>query len=140
MHMYMYIYIYIPLSLYIYTCMYTYVYTYTYIYIYLVRHGNRQDIFLLWFPSSTSSNVLFVRFVYFMVCSLVLMVSVVAGNIFCCFLPSFFVVIFVCMVSVVAGNDLFYGFRRWIVGGFCRHRRIHNFRMYRAIPRRFVCF
>ena len=30
--------------------------------------------------------------------------------------------------------SFFYGFRCWIVGGF-RRRRIHNFRMYRAIPR-----
>ena len=32
-------------------------------------------------------------------------------------------------------KTLFYGFRRRIFGGFCRRRRIQNFRMYRAIPR-----
>ena len=47
-----------------------------YIYIYLVRHGNHQDMFFVWFPSSTSSNVFFmVSVVGF------LMVSVVAGNV-----------------------------------------------------------
>ena len=35
-------------------------------------------------------------------------------------------------------KTLLYGFRRWFFGGFCRRRRIHNFRAYRAIPR--FCF
>ena len=39
------------------------------------------------------------------------------------------------MVSVT----FFHGFRRWIFGGFCRGRRIDNFRTYRAIPS-LLCF
>ena len=125
-HIYIYIYIYI----YVYTYM---LYIYIYIYIYLVRHGNRQDVFLygfrrrrhptffcLWFPSLVF-----------------LMGSVVAGNVFvygfrlwlfngfrrgqkiiCCFV---------------------HGFRRWIFDGLCRRRRIQHFRRYRAIPR-LLCF
>ena len=39
------------------------------------------------------------------------------------------------MVSVVAGKRCLYGFRRRIFDGFCRRRRIQNFRTYRVIPR-----
>ena len=41
----------------IYTYMYIYIYIYVYICIHLVRHGNRQGVFVLWFLSSTSSNI-----------------------------------------------------------------------------------
>ena len=57
-------------------------------------------------------------------------------------------VVGVCMVSVTfcfkvsvtichGFRYVVYGFRRWIFGGFCRRRRIRNFRTYRAIPRLF---
>ena len=47
------------------------------------------------------------------------------------------------MVSVVVfvygirrgRNTFVYGLRRWIFNGLCPRRRIHNFRMYRAVPR-----
>ena len=58
-----------------------------------------------------------------------LMVSVVAGNVFVWFPPLLF-------YGFRRGRKtLVYGFRRWILGGFCRHRRIQTVRMYRAIPR-----
>ena len=46
---------------------------------------------------------------------------------------------FLFMASVVAGKRFVYGFRRWTFGGFCRRRRIHNSRMYRAILRFYLC-
>ena len=98
-----------------------YICIYIYIYIYILSSSQKPSGRLLWFPSSTSSNV----FNGFRRC--------------------------VCMVSVVARNVFFYGFRRdrktfcygfrrWIFGGFCHRRRIQRFRMYRAIPRFVLCF
>ena len=103
---------------YTYTYIYIYIYTHiTYTYTYLVRHGNRQD--LLWFPSSTTSNVSFYGFRRWFF-------GYGFRRCFCCYFRR--------------GRKTFvYGFRRWIVGGFCRRRRIQHFRMYRAIPR-CVCF
>ena len=78
--------------------------------------------FLLWFPSLFSLSFSFY------------MVSVVAGDI-CLWFPSL-----VFFFSVVARNNISYGFRRWILGGFCRHRRIQHFRTLPAISRFFLCF
>ena len=61
------------------------------------------------------------------------MVSVVGGNV-CLWFPSLF------FYGFRRGRKTFcYGFRRWAFGGFCRRRRILDFRMYRAIPR-CLCF
>ena len=60
-------------------------------------------------------------------------VSVVVGNV-CLWFPS------LVWLWFPSWQETFVcGFRRWFLGGFCRRRRIHNFRMYRAIPR-VVCF
>ena len=86
---YTYIYICICVYIYIYIYTHTYIHTfdvYIYIYIYIIclaRHGNRQDV-LLWFPSSTSSNVL-------------------------CWFPSL-----VCWWFPSSQETLVYGFRRWL--------------------------
>ena len=77
----------------------------------------------LWFPSSTSSNVFMVSVVG------LLMVPVVTWNVIWWF-PSL-----VCWWFPSWQENTFYGFRRWIVGGFCRRRRIQNVRMYGAVPR-----
>ena len=75
-------------------CIYVYIYIYIYIFFYLVRHGNHQDV-CLWFPPSTSSNVLFYGFPSLFFC----MVSVVAANVL------FMVSVVGCfMVSVAAGK------------------------------------
>ena len=50
-------YVYICIYIYTYDMIYVYVCVYICIYIYLVRHGNRQEVFFVWFPSSTSSNL-----------------------------------------------------------------------------------
>ena len=92
-----------------------------YIHIYLVRLGNHQDVFvmvsvvdiiqhLLWFPSSC-----------------LIMVSVLAANV-CLWFPSL-----VCYGFRRVRKRCCYGFRRRIVDGFCRRRRIQHFRMYRVI-------
>ena len=48
---------------------------------------------------------------------------------------------FVFLFGFFRGRKTFsYCFRRWTFGGFCRRRRIHDFGMYRAIPRFFLCF
>ena len=60
------------------------------------------------------------------------MVSVVAGNVLLWF-PSL-----VCLWFPSWQENVVYGFRRQIFDGFCRRRRIHNFRTYRVIPRVFV--
>ena len=95
-----------------------------YIYIYICTY-TVSSTFSLWFPSSTSFNV----FVWF------------PSSVFCLWFPSWQEAFvygfrrFCCCYGFRRGRKmLFYGFRRWIVGGFCRRRRIHNFRKYRAIP------
>ena len=90
-----------------------YIYIYIYIHISLVRHGNRQDVFL-WFPSSTSSNAFFHGFRRW------LFYGFRRGK-----------------------KTFLYGFRLRIFDGFCRRRRIQNVRTYRGIPRTdllFCCF
>ena len=87
-HIYIYIYVCISLSLSI------------YIYTHLVRHGNREDVFCLGFPSSTSSNV----FVWFP--SLVVLWFPSSQEIFvfgfrrCLFMDSVVAGKHICMVSV----------------------------------------
>ena len=107
---------------------YAYIYIYIYIYIFTLSSSRKPSERFLWFPSSTSSNVLYGFRRWFFHGFRRRRKRFLNG-----FRRWF------CMVSVVAGKPFFNGFRRWICGGFCRRRRIQDLRMYRAIPR-LLCF
>ena len=96
----------------------TYIYIYIYIYIYVYTSFVTETVrtFFFWFLSLVFL-FLFFFFVWFLSWQ----------DFF--FFFSYFLYI-----------SYFHGFCRWTFGGFCRRRRIQNFRMYRAIPRFFLCF
>ena len=123
-----YIYIYMFIYIYIYIYVSVYMCVYIYIYIYLVHLGNRQDAFYGFHRRHHPASFCMVAVV-----GCFFMVSVVAGNAFRLWFPSLF--FFVCFPS--RQETFVYGFRRRIVDGFCRRRRIQNVRMYRVIPRFF---
>ena len=107
------------IHMYIYIYIHKYIHIYIYIYIYILLSSSRKPSgrVFVWFPSSTSSNVV----LWFPSLLFLLMVSIVARNIVYGFRRWF-----VC--GFRRGRKTFcYGFRRWILGGFCRRRRIHNF-------------
>ena len=150
MYIYTYIYVYIYIYIYVYACMciyilyiYIYISLYIYIYIYIcILSSSRKPSgrFLLWFPSSTSSNV-FLWYPSFLVFLLYFrMVSVVAGKLFFLWFLSLVFFFFFFFNGFRRGRKtFFYGFRRLTFGGFCRRRRIQHFRMYRGIPRFLSC-
>ena len=141
------------------------VYVYIYIYIYVLSASRKPSGRFLWFPSSTPSNVLFMVSVvgFFMVSvvagNMFFMVSVAGflvdsaaagGSKILELLERCLVFVFLGLVSVVGClmvfvtfcygfRYAFYGFHRWIFDGFCRLRRIQNFRTSRAMPC-FWCF
>ena len=122
----------------IYVCIYIYIhiyiicmYIYIYIYIYVLSSSRKPSGRFLLFMVSV---VDIIQRLFMMSVVGFLMASVVAGNI-CLWFPS---LVFSWFPSWQ--ENMFYGFRRWTLGGFCHRRRIHKFRMYRAIPSFFWCF
>ena len=162
------IYIYVYIHIHIYDINYydiCIIYIYIYTCIYVVRHGNRQDIsfmasvvdniqrLFLWFPSFLKNGFRRRRKHFFCMVSVagLLVDPAAAGGsktlerierllIFCVFRTCFRRWFLWFRLRFCYGfRYVFYGFRRWIFGGFCRRRRIQNFRTYRAIAH-FLCF